>query len=190
MPTASEEHGPANWPLPTRIFHSYKAMTMVLAAAFSINYLSYPLGLPWSLVALLGGSFLGAVIILSVVWHTQKLCERCMEKVPADAENQASRLRRGLWLAHQTLFAPMPKLLMVAATIMVLSSIVNVAIDGWEFRWIAHIPVDLFVLTVVYMGWMHGRYRPWCPYCKGWDDDGPKEVVPEPDPVIEKEKVR
>ena len=190
MPTVNEDHGPEKWPILSRIFHSYKSMLALLAVVQASEYVIYPMESPgWSAAVLLTSSILSLTVILAVVKHGERLCEQCMAKVPADAQEQAQRLRRGFWLAHQTLFAPVWKTMAVCGVFMLVNSAINALVVDWDYRWITQIPVDILFLTVIYMGWNHGRYRPWCPYCRNWGDGGPEEVVPDPDPVVEKEKV-
>lgn len=52
-------------------------------------------------------------------------------------------------------------------------------------RWL-DIPADLFFLGSLLAFWRHHRYKPWCPYCKKWDDGGQPEHVPDPDPAASK----
>jgi hypothetical protein len=36
--------------------------------------------------------------------------------------------------------------------------------------------------SVFASGIMHRRLRPWCPWCRPWDEGGDPELSPEPDP--------
>jgi hypothetical protein len=42
------------------------------------------------------------------------------------------------------------------------------------------IPGDLWMFAVIYTEWLHHRLRPWCPYCRPWDEGGDQELAPDP----------
>lgn len=187
MPTTNEDRGPESWPLASRIFHSYTAMMTILAIAFLPAYLSFALPFPWT-IATSTASIVGVVaVIMSLTFHGVKLCERCMAKVPADAQNQANRRKRSFALVHWVFYLPMWKLFLYYFAYLAGTAIL------WRFlglpdewRWTTHIPFDLFLIILWYSYFQHSRYTPWCPYCRRWDDHGPHEQAPTPTPMGEK----
>lgn len=125
------------------------------------------------------GAGVYAAVIVSALFHErgENLCVRCMRDVPADAPARAARRRWLLWAAHH------------ASHIAVLYS--GLAIAAWLITdatgWGAwpsplYVPTDLAVSVLVISTWTHHRLRPWCPYCRPWDDGGPREPSPTPDP--------
>lgn len=108
-----------------------------------------------------------------------RLCVRCMAEVPADAPVRAVRQRGLLRLAHTRGWL----LFLVILGWFAVAAVIRWA-AGWSLEdssWL-RAPADLFAFAWLWSEWVHHRYRPWCPYCRRWDDDGgPREPSPDPD---------
>ena len=121
-------------------------------------------------------------VILLLCWllsgqhrFQEHLCVRCMDEVPADAPTRAERRRPLLWLSHLSM-SPMG--IAIMAVVVVGPALLGF-IAGQVTRPLA-IPGDLWLFAVIYVGWIHHRLRPWCPYCRPWDDEGDEEHSPDP----------
>lgn len=110
-----------------------------------------------------------------------RVCVECMRRLPADAPIRAARYRRLLWLRHrmagwQWFWVVGP---LIAAEV-VIRAVFGIA-DG-DAPWTT-LPLAVVVFGNMVGEWLHHRYRPWCPYCRRWDDGGgPREPSPVPDP--------
>lgn len=124
------------------------------------------------------------------VWHhhTGGLCIRCMAELPAHAPVRAERMRWMLRFAH---FACTVKGLVVMHVVcftplLIVIFFPSVFADGIRsFVWF-RIPGDIWISTLIYSTWLHHQLRPWCPYCRRWDDGG--EPEPSPDPTVSSTK--
>lgn len=106
-----------------------------------------------------------------------RICVRCMQEVPADAGQQAERKRWLLWVDHH------PGRMMLAFWAVIGAELLTrhvFAIPNGP-SWL-NLPSLLVLAPGVVAAWTHHRLRPWCPYCKPWDDGGQHESVPAPDP--------
>lgn len=119
-----------------------------------------------------------AVVYAVTIGHQlfAPICLRCMREVPENAAKKAQQRKAFLWANHR------PWLLMGALIVSgyapdVLAWSTHAATVSWLY-----LPHDAVFMVIVAGFWMHHRLRPWCPYCRGWDDEGPKERVPNPDP--------
>lgn len=101
-----------------------------------------------------------------------QLCLRCMEEVHVDAPVRAERRRALLWFTHF-----MASGVGIAAYL----ATFGVAAVGTAFGVpLAKVPLDLMMFATLYSTWVHHRLRPWCPYCRNWDEDGEPEPAPDP----------
>lgn len=105
------------------------------------------------------------------------LCVRCMEEVPADAPDRAHRRRSLLWFAH---LVTSPIGIGALVIPVVALSVLGTAFGGPTIERLARLPLDVTLFATMYAAWMHHRLRPWCPYCRDWDQDG--DLEPSPDP--------
>lgn len=125
--------------------------------------------LTWMLVVTVGAS----------IWHRLRsgLCLRCLAEVPADAPVRAERQRGLLKIAH---FNSSWKSVAITVAFVVLSPVVLALLLGGDHSKISSAPADILVFVLIYAEWLHHRLRPWCPYCRDWDDDGDPEPSPDP----------
>jgi len=124
------------------------------------------------------------VVVILISWAhlaLNPMCLKCMRSVPVDAPAQAQRQVYLLWISHY-----MIGWLFLGAMVglAVVNSIVRVIIFGtiYEPSW-TRAPLDIFIMGVLWSEWVHHKLRPWCPYCKDWDEGGEHEVVPDPLPT-------
>lgn len=123
-----------------------------------------------------------ACVVIGMLHHIfTRLCIRCMEEVPADASHQAQRQSRVLWLNH--LIDSMRGIVVYLVAVIGYS----VLLGAMELPPVASLPLDAFYVAFMYSIWLHHRLRPWCPYCRRWDDGG-GIVEPSPDPMIKATK--
>lgn len=109
--------------------------------------------------------------------RSSHLCERCIAEVPADAPALAQRRKALLWFSHQ-----------IATRIGIaglLAPAVAIGFVGTNFaspaiQHLARVPLDVLLFASLYTSWLHHRLRPWCPYCRGWDEGGEPEPSPDP----------
>ncbi|WP_159848525.1 hypothetical protein [Nocardia sp. CY41] len=137
----------------------------------------YYLGIEHWTIRVVG--FLASLLYLAGVLHNSltRLCVRCMSEVPADAGARAQCEKPVLWLNHR-LSGRMGILILVAIGIEVL--VRGFGLPGQ----VVSLPFDLLAVLYMYSVWLHHRLRPWCPYCRRWDDGG-GITEPSPVPVVE-----
>lgn len=100
-----------------------------------------------------------------------------MAGVPADAPVRAQRRKKLFWFFHLTttgiglggLFAPVIGL-----------AIVGSVFESPAIQQVTRVPLDILMFATIYTGWLHHQLRPWCPYCRDWDEDGNPEPAPDP----------
>lgn len=134
-------------------------------------------------VSLISVAFTAVCFFLLLIFNLHgvlgRLCIRCMQGVPADASFQAERRKWLLYLNHHyTKFMLLGFLLIGIASWVVQPLLMHTTGPSAIM-----IPGDSIMLMLVTSIWVHHRYRPWCPYCKRWDNGGEREVVPTPDPT-------
>ena len=108
--------------------------------------------------------------------HKDHLCARCMEEVPVDAPGLAQCRRRPLRFFHfaATLLGILTMVVFIGSP-----AIFDVIADGTVPR-AYFIPGDIWTFALIYAAWQHHRLRPWCPYCRPWDEGGDEEPVADP----------
>jgi hypothetical protein len=151
------------------------ALIYVLAVAVAVRAAS------WFDLLTVVNAFVAAVLMLCWLmsgFHRRKdhLCFRCMNEVPADAPTQAERRRRSLRFAH---FTSSLHGLPVTIAIVAGPAILSIAAHGATPLGYL-VPGDLWMFAVIYAEWLHHRLRPWCPYCRPWDEGGHEEPAPDP----------
>ncbi|TCJ89787.1 hypothetical protein [Nocardia alba] len=146
------------------------ALAAVMAARVA-TYFDYT-GTIVELTLLIGN----IVLIIGLIHNDfQRLCVQCMREVPADAGPRAQRQQRLLWLRHWA--STPPRILIVLAII----SVPVFLVHSVGLPRVVSLPADALWAAFMYSIWLHHRLRPWCPYCRDWDQDGAPE--PSPDPV-------
>jgi len=151
------------------------ALPYVLALAVPIRVASW--------FGLLNGVNTVVAIALLTCWgtalfhrHRDHLCARCMDDVPVDAPCLAQRRRRSLRFFH---FATTLLATLVMVVILAGPAIFDATTPGTVTRTYC-IPGDIWTFGLIYTAWQHHRLRPWCPYCRPWDEDGDEEPAPDP----------
>lgn len=126
--------------------------------------------LTWMLVVTVGAS----------IWHRLRsgLCLRCLAEVPDDAPVRAERQRRLLRLAHFN--GGWKGVVACTITLLILGRVVVELLLNGDHLNLSTAPADILVFVLIYAEWLHHRLRPWCPYCRDWDDDGDPEPSPDP----------
>lgn len=152
------------------------SLMYVLAIAFSVRVASW-FGLlegvnevlTWVLIGTFGAS----------IWHRLRsgLCLRCMAEVPDDAPVRAERQRGLLKIAH---FNGRWKSVAVTVGLVFLGPVVLALMLDGDHSNFSSAPADVWIFVLIYSEWLHHRLRPWCPYCRDWDDDGDPEPSPDP----------
>ena len=126
-------------------------------------------------------SALALVWILAQFAHESRahLCARCLAAMPVDPGPAVARGRVWLRLYHGLTDSPagLPVYLVVLALAYLPSFL------GWPgLDWLWFLPITGFT----WLSLRHHAVRPWCPYCRGWDDGGDHEPSPTPDPAATK----
>jgi hypothetical protein len=118
-----------------------------------------------------------AAFILDKMYHEPRLCERCITASPLDPQAAVDRWRQALRWEHGR---RVKILLLLACVAWFFTAGFRGAHPGALYGAID--AVALLVLASSYVAmYVHRRLYPWCPWCH-WDDGGPRELVPDPDP--------
>lgn len=161
----------------TAFAHSLPALVLaalLFRAAYLLN-----IKLPAEAWLDAGGSMLVLFGAVALAWHVKVggLCLRCMRSAPLDPQRSVNRSRFFLWQLHwpRRLFWRV----FLACEICVLASHL---VNG---IWVPllKVPLDVLFFSNFWGYRVHHRLTPWCPYCRGWDDGGEPELIPDPDPV-------
>lgn len=138
--------------------------------------------LGWAFVLCLVGPILLAMLHVDYA----RICVRCMRSVPEDAPLRAATRRKRLWLrTHHRLRGWRMSVSLLA--LMIVSTIVDRVWDAPAVSGAFTLIIVVGIGAVIWSNWIHHRYRPWCPWCRRWDDGGHHEHSP--DPVDNGEKV-
>lgn len=155
----------------TTLAHLMLYALAAVAAARVATYFDYT-GTLVELTILFGN----AVLLIGLMHNDfRRLCVQCMREVPADAGRRAERQQWLLWLRHWV--STTPRVLLVVVMI----SVPVFLVHSVGLPRVVSLPVDALWAAFMYSVWLHHRLRPWCPYCRDWDQDGAPE--PSPDPV-------
>lgn len=157
----------------TATAHHYRWLLAIVAAITILGYLGYS---PWPL-SILTFVIVIAVAIGSLHIELTRLCIQCMEEVPADAGVRAQRQRWLLRISHCT---DSRRKLYTTFGLWLGYPILIGLLDPPK---VAYLPTDAFYLLFIYSLWLHHRLRPWCSYCRPWDDGGGIHE-PSPDPTV------
>lgn len=139
----------------------------------------------------------GAVLYIAVVLgviigqipvdrHFSRLCAECVTRIPVDGERRAERRARPLYWFHHMHARPWRPMTYY------LGYLVGVVLLGQVGLWEKSGPVATLFTSIGFLAMVvglealalvHRPLVPWCPFCRwGRDDDGPREVVPDPVP--------
>jgi hypothetical protein len=122
--------------------------------------------------------FMVAAGVIALVFHLRKgaLCLRCIRSSPLNPQRAVERNKVFLYVAHW----PRKKWWIVWSAC--LSGTIAADFFTGVVNDLLKTPMDVFFLVVMWGIWAHHRLAPWCPYCRGWDEGGEEELVPDPDP--------
>lgn len=167
----------------TTLAHLFPTIIVIYCASMGLEWMEFYDRQNYSFVVqtLAFAPFTAVVLISWTHMILSPICMKCMRSVPVDAPAQAQRQMYLLWIFHYMtgwLF------LGVMVGLAVVSSIFRVTLLGtiYEPTW-TRAPLDILIMGVIWSGWVHHKLRPWCPYCKDWDEGGEHEVVPDPLPT-------
>jgi hypothetical protein len=105
------------------------------------------------------------------------LCLRCMRSTPLDPGREVNRNKVFLWELHWST----GRMAAVFGACFVIF-LVGEHAHGVVYT-LSKIPLDIQFFSLAWAAWIHHRLQPWCPYCRGWDEGGEEELVPDPDPA-------
>jgi hypothetical protein len=141
--------------------------------------------------------FLWAFVTMIIGFrHDRKtFCLRCIREAPLDPQKEITRYDRRLRVIHGVT----KKRFALGALAWISLGFSSSLFLGWISPGNDLPPLWLVILVnimvwgpVVYLnicGQWHQWLHPWCPYCRRWDDGGAPEVVPDPVPSGEGDKV-
>jgi hypothetical protein len=118
-----------------------------------------------------------ASMFADVFAHSRRLCERCLRKLPVNAQEKASRRRWALRFSHSRWrFFPVP---VTAAWLVFLFLVKDHRADSIGLAVMFACSFSSVVITEI-----HKRLQPWCPWCR-WGDGGGREISPDiPVPTV------
>lgn len=154
---------------------------LVVSLAARVAYLLQLLPIAPAAAADIIGSFtlLAGFIALTKHLSTGRLCLRCIRSAPLNPEWDVKRNKTFLWEIH----IDRAKFFGVYAATWVLGGLIS---PIWLHGFIAtlcRLPLDVMFFSLIWSLYIHHRLGPWCPYCRGWDEGGDPELVPDPDPA-------
>lgn len=172
--------------------HHYYLYWVVLMFGDATRVLGEPLS-----VFVNSGLYIWALMTMVLGFrHDRKiLCLRCMKNSPLDPQREVTRWDGRLRLVHWLTPAR------VGIGFLIWLSMVSVSswLLAYSFPGPGLVPLwaVLPINVVIWLPWLYfsisGLYHqwlhPWCPYCRRWDEGGDPEVVPDPVPSGEGEKV-
>ena len=139
------------------------------------------------------GVYIGLLSFCLFAWVTRirhnlgYLCDECIASMPLVPQKRADELKPVLWAMHFLNGRPY-RALGLSVCVLVLS-IVGAALlytDHAVPYVIVQELVLLYLLSDVTSQHVHGKYRPWCPYCNGGGGgghahaDSPDPTIPQP----------
>jgi hypothetical protein len=114
--------------------------------------------------------------MITLLHHASgRMCIRCMRDVPADAPVRAQRQKMILRFSHFT----MTPLAILVLLVLTFAPMFIARLLPTESQ-LPYVPQSLWVFMLAYAELVHHRLRPWCPYCRDWDDEGDPEPSPDP----------
>lgn len=162
----------------TRTAHLLPPVVAATAAAMLIDDVGggvLPDWLSWTVTA----GYVAVYIAASAHRSFARICIQCMQEVPANAGEQADRRRWLLWIEHHP-----GKVVLLWLGLFGASLAARALLGIPKGPSLLNLPFEAVLLGSVMATWTHHRLRPWCRYCRRWDDgSGPHERVPNPDPA-------
>jgi hypothetical protein len=118
--------------------------------------------------------------VISLAFHLRfgGLCLRCIRNTPTNPELAVNRNKFFLWTQHW----PNGQFWKIYGGSVLILFIGDTYTDG-VVQLLCKLPLDVTFFSLMWATWQHHRLQPWCPYCRGWDEGGEEEVVPDPDPA-------
>lgn len=184
MTTAAE--GSQDHPLKMWAGHHYLRIQLLILILIIPGALSPEEG-PWRWLLRVVGIALLALFCIAYLGrqeHKIGLCVRCAVEQNDVHEDSAIRYRWLLRFHH--LFNMESRYLLISLFVQIGLFGVALFVLPREWGWIAAVIVFGWQSIEIYAENFHRKRVPWCPWCKDWGGGGQPEVVPEPDPVIEK----
>lgn len=172
----------------TRIAHLLRYILPVALAVRIATYFFYDDRWAQRVDAAFSVAFLVVIVLFFYHQSAPRLCVKCMEEVPPDAAERAERRRFFLWFHHAVETYRWRSIVIYLGLVAIY--FLGDRYGSYLVRVLTNIPIDAVFFSLVYSGWVHHRLRPWCPYCRRWDDDGPAERIPDPDPADAKKVPR
>lgn len=136
------------------------------------------------------GIYIGLLAFCLFAWITRirhsfgYLCDECIASMPLVPQKRADELKPALWAMH-LLNGHRYRALALSLCVLALSVVSAVLLfTGHTVPYvIVQELVPLYVLVDVISQHVHGKYRPWCPYCNGGGGGGGARAE-SPDPTI------
>ncbi|TLQ39242.1 hypothetical protein [Streptomyces marianii] len=154
--------------------YGYGLYVGYLVASFVVR----PLPLPRSVaIALSVGLLIAAGSGLAAMYrHHGRLCERCVEEMPLNPQETASKRRSLLRLYHASVVLAVFNVSVMAVFLLALTR-------EWTALEIVAFEVILVTsLAAIVSQRSHSRLQPWCPWCRH-GGRGPREVQGDPEPT-------
>lgn len=118
--------------------------------------------------------------VVALVLHLRNggLCLRCIRNTPLNPELAVNRNKFFLWVLH----LQGKRFWRIYGVCLLIMLVGNAYASGFILT-LTNLPLDAVFFSMMWATWQHHRLGPWCPYCRGWDEGGEEEVVPDPDPA-------
>lgn len=143
----------------------------------------------WNLVATGGLVFLLLTWFSGTTRHDTVMCLQCATEID---DGDIERRRGALAWYHHLAYSPKNMLLYLVVPVLAISwlPVVGLIFDASDsIQWLLRIASFFggvpYVIFAYYVR-THHRMRPWCPFCRDWEDGGATEQVPDPDPTGQK----
>lgn len=163
-------------PLSRVVTFAAHAIPYVIVSAVAVRIASLIGLIPLYVWIVLEIATLTSFVALFIHKITGALCLRCIRDSPLNPELSVRQNKYFLRFEHRT-FKQWMLIYMVCLICSIVptnNGIMSVALA---------LPMDVLLFTQMWGFWIHHRLQPWCPYCRGWDEGGDEELVPDPDPA-------
>ena len=161
------------------VAHAQKYILPVAMVAIIPGFLFPQIGELAALSAAAVWSVTVGMLAVFVHDRSTELCIRCLEEIPGDSPQRAQRRKLVLWFHH---FTGRRIVLLVEVALFFADPIVLIFALGLRDAGSLLMLIGvMWGVSCVGATWQHRQLRPWCSYCRGWDDGG--DCEPSPDPV-------